>query len=93
MRIGDRQGPSVLNQQDHRAVIFDTASGQWLKRTPDGGMIFVADKSQASEIEPSELQACIRSYELEYLRYSLVTQPIDAPPGDLPPEPSQTVGA
>jgi hypothetical protein len=64
--------------QENKAVVFDKISGKWLKCTPDGGSTFVSDKAQASEIDPSQLEAYIRDYELEYLRYSLVTEPVQA---------------
>jgi hypothetical protein len=67
-----------LNEQERSAVIYDKASGKWLKCTPDGGSIFVDDKAQASRIDASQLEAYIRGHELEYLRYSLVTQPAEA---------------
>lgn len=73
------EGTSILKERENKAVVFDKASGKWLKCTPDGGSTFVSDRAQASEIDPSELEAHIRSYELEYLRYSLVTQPVEAP--------------
>jgi len=63
--------------QVNKAVVFDKASGKWLKCTPDGGSMFVSDKALASEIDPSQLEAYIRDYELEYLRYSLVTEPVE----------------
>jgi hypothetical protein len=64
--------------QEKKAVVFDKASGKWLKCMPDGGSVFVSDKAQASEIDPSQLEAYIRDYELEYLRYSLVIEPVEA---------------
>lgn len=67
----------ALNEQEHKAVIFDTASGKWLKCTPDGGSMFVSDQAQASKVDASQLEAYIRGHELEYLRYSLVTQPAE----------------
>jgi hypothetical protein len=60
---------------------FRQGFGKWLKCTPDGGSQFVSDKAQASEIDPSQLEAYIRDYELEYLRNSLVTEPV-APAAD-----------
>jgi hypothetical protein len=66
----------IVKGQENRAVVFDKGSGKWLKCTPDGGSRFVSDKAQASEIDPSQLEAYIRDYELEYLRYSLVTEPV-----------------
>jgi len=64
--------------RENKAVVFDTASGKWLKCMPDGGSTFVSDRTQASQIDPSQLEAYIRDYELEYLRYSLVTEPVQA---------------
>jgi hypothetical protein len=74
----DREGTSIVKAQENKAVVFDKSSGKWLKCMPDGGSTFVSDKAQASQIDPSQLEAYIRDYELEYLRYSLVTEPVQA---------------
>jgi hypothetical protein len=80
--LGTRpEGASIVKGKETKAVVFDKASGKWLKCTPDGGSQFVSDKTQASEIDPSQLEAYIRDYELEYLRNSLVTEPV-APAAD-----------
>jgi hypothetical protein len=71
----------IVNGQENKAVIFDKASGKWLNGTPDGGSPFVSDKDQAIKSDTSQLKAYIRDHELEYLRYSLVTEPA-APAAD-----------
>lgn len=78
-------------EQEQKAVVFDTASGKWLRFTPDGGSVFVSDKAQASRIYGSQLEAYIRGHELEYLRYSLVAQPLVTQLGGLT-TPSQHLG-
>jgi hypothetical protein len=40
--------------------------------------VLVSDKAEASQIDRSQLEAYIRDYELEYLRSSLVREPVQA---------------
>ena len=62
------------------AVIFDKQSQRWVKLTPDGDATFTTNRSEASVVDPSQLKAYIRDYELDYLEGSLVTEPADQAP-------------
>jgi hypothetical protein len=59
------------------AVIFDKQSQRWVKFTPDGGVSFTTERAEASIIDPEQLNAYIRDYELNYLEGSLVTEPVE----------------
>lgn len=59
------------------AVIFDKSSERWVKFTPVGDVTFTSDKREASRIDPRQLKAYIRDYELAYLEDSLTAEPAD----------------
>jgi hypothetical protein len=60
------------------AVIFDKLSEKWVKFMPDGDVSFTDNKREASVVDPNQLSAYIRDYELNYLAGSLVTEPANA---------------
>ncbi|MBM0203968.1 hypothetical protein JNW90_13245 [Micromonospora sp. STR1s_5] len=59
------------------AVIFDEQSKRWINFTRDGDATFTTNRAEASVVDPSQLNAYIRDYELVYLEENLVTEPAD----------------